>query len=342
MPQPTPRVAVCVVTHDDRADLPACLEHLSRQEYTNVEWVLVDCASVDDSVAYLRGYRDERAAAIQRTVLALPENAGFAGGMNAAFRATAAPFLLTLNADANLGPQYLRRLVERAESPSRWRIAAVTGRLVRPLEAGASARRIDACGMYVVPSWRHFDRGSGEIDRGQYAAAERVFGATGAATLWRREAILDAALDGEFFDPDFHTFREDAELCFRLRERGWEVVYEPDAVAEHRRTSLPGARRRRRAPAAINRHNLKNRYLLRAYHQDRRNFVPTAPFAWGRDLAAFVWVLLAERSSLGAYAWLWRHRQHIRARRRALRARRTAPAGAVNRWFFRGSRGLPL
>jgi GT2 family glycosyltransferase len=338
MSAPTPRVAVCVVTHDDGHDLPGCLEHLARQDHPDLEWVFVDCASSDDSVARIRGFP----APVPRTVIALEENAGFAGGMNAALRACAAPFLLTLNADASLAPDYVRRLVERATAPSPWRVAAVTGRLRRPPPDPATAPRLDACGMYLSPSWRHFDRGSGQTDEGQFATAERVFGATGAATLWRREAVLDAALDGEFFDPDFHTFREDAELCFRLRERGWEILYEPAAVAEHRRTSVPGARRRRRAPAAVNRHNLKNRYLLRAYHQDLRNFVRTAPFAWSRDLLALGWVLLAERSSLGAYSWLWRHRRRIRARRRALRARRIAPRAAVDGWFFRRTRGLPL
>jgi GT2 family glycosyltransferase len=340
MAPPPPRVAVCVVTHDDRADLPACIDALARQDYPETEWVVADCASGDGTVEYLRAL----APSTPLQVLELGENRGFAGGMNAAFAATDAPFLLTLNADARLGPDYVRRLVERATSPSRWRIAAVTGRLLRFAAADrpGQPRRLDACGMYLSPAWRHFDRGSNAVDRGQFASPERVFGATGAATLWRREAVLDAGLDGEFFDPDFHSFREDAELCFRLRARGWEVVYEPAARADHRRSMVAGVARRQRSTAAINVHTLKNRYLLRAYHQGALNAVLTAPFALGRDLAALVWVLVAERSSLAAYRWLWRERRRIGARRRALARRRAVPRWAVDRWFFRGTRGLAL
>jgi hypothetical protein len=90
----------------------------------------------------------------------------------------------------------------------------------------------------------------------------------------------------------------------------------------------------------VNRHSLKNRYLLRIYHQTGRNlartFVPTAL----RDVAALLYVALRERSSLGAYGWLLRHRAELLARRRLIQARRTLPAADLDTWF--GSAGEPL
>jgi GT2 family glycosyltransferase len=145
-------------------------------------------------------------------------------------------------------------------------------------------------------------------------------------------------VEGEIFDPRFHSFREDAELCFRLRERGWEVLYEPAAVAEHRRFNLP--ERRAAMSPFVNYHSLKNRYLLRLYHQTAGNFLRTLLPALVRDLLAFGYVVLRERSSLAAYAWLWRHRAEILRRRRILQERRTVPAAAIDRWF--SSPGEPL
>jgi GT2 family glycosyltransferase len=197
---------------------------------------------------------------------------------------------------------------------------------------------LDACGMILTRNWRHLDRGSGEVDRGQWSTADRVFGATGAASLFRRAALDDVAVEGEIFDSRFHSFREDAELCFRLRERGWEVIYEPAAVCEHRRFNLP--ERRSAMPAAVNLHSLKNRYLLRLYHQTAGNLLRTLLPTLVRDLAALGWVVLRERSSLAAYAWLWRHRREIRRRRRLIQERRTVPPAAIDRWF--GSQGEPL
>jgi GT2 family glycosyltransferase len=175
-----------------------------------------------------------------------------------------------------------------------------------------------------------------------------VFGATGAASLFSRQALDDVALPpldgtregsgGEVFDPLFHSFREDAELCFRLCERGWAVVYDPEAVALHRRFNLP--RRRSEMPAFVNFHSLKNRYLLRSYHQSWPNALLTLIPTLARDLGALAYALLLERSSLAAYAWLWRHRAAIRARRRAVQSRKTCGLWELERWFFRS--GAPL
>lgn len=331
---PQAGVAVCIVTHNSAADLPGCLEAVVALEHRPLEIVVVDCASADGSAEVARRHAPP---GLPFQAIALGENRGFTGGMNAALAASGSPWVLTLNADARPAPDYVSRLLARVAAHPEWRVGGVTGRLVRPAR-GDSPPLLDACGMRLTRTWRHLDRGSGEEDRGQLARAERVFGATGAASLFRREALDDTAVDGEVFDTRFHSFREDAELCFRLRERGWEILYEPSAVAEHRRFNLP--ERRSGMPAVVNYHSLKNRYLLRLYHQTGGNFLRTLPPTLVRDLMALAWVLLRERTSLPAYTWLWAHRGEILRRRRLLQARRTTPSAALDRWFF--SAGEPL
>jgi len=334
-------VAVCIVTHNAAPDLPGCLEAVARLMHRPLSVVVVDCASSDGSLEAARASAAVLPADISAQVVDLGENLGFAGGMNAAIGLTDAPFVLSLNADARPEPDFLTRLLARIEEHPELRVGAVTGRLVRP------DGRLDACGMRLIRTWRHLDRGSGEADHGQYSVPERVFGATGAASLFRRAALDDAAVPpispippetSEIFDPRFHSFREDAELCFRLRERGWEILYEPAAVAEHRRFNLP--ERRAAMPAFVNYHSLKNRYLLRLYHQTAGNLLRTLVPTLLRDLLAFGYVLLRERSSLAAYGWLWRNRADILRRRRLIQARRTVPANAIDLWF--STPGAPL
>jgi GT2 family glycosyltransferase len=333
-PPSSAAVAVCLVTHNSAPDMAGCMAAIAALRHRPLEIALIDSGSHDGSLDAAR-----RAAppGVPMAAERRAANIGFAAGMNAAIALTAAPWVLTLNADARPAPDYLERLLASLDAHPAWRVGAVTGRLVRPPAAG-EPRRLDACGMRLTTSWRHLDRGSGELDRGQWARPERVFGATGAASLFRRAALADAAIDGEIFDPRFHSFREDAEICFRLRERGWEILYEPTAVAEHRRFNLP--ERRGAMPPAVNLHSLKNRYLLRIYHQTARNLARTLLPALGRDLLALAHVLLRERSSLGAYAWLLRHRTELVARRRVIQRRRTCPPADLDAWF--GREGMPL
>ncbi len=81
--------------------------------------------------------------------------------------------------------------------------------------------------------------------------------------------------------------------------------------------------RRGELPPEINFHSLKNRYLLRVYHQTVRNLAATLPFTLVRDALALGWVLLRERASLPAYAWLWRDRRALLDRRRLIQSRKT-------------------
>ncbi|MCH9648411.1 MAG: glycosyltransferase family 2 protein [Deltaproteobacteria bacterium] len=337
-----PDIAVCIVTHNSARDLASCLDALDAQQEVSFEIIVVDCASRDDSVAIARSRQapdprlpdsrvtDSKLGNSKLTVVALPDNLGFAGGMNEAIGRSEAPLILSLNADAWVEPGFLKALLNRMEGHPELQVGAVTGRLVRFQEEGKPTL-LDACGMYWTRNWRHFDRGSGEEDRGQWPVAEKVFGGTGAATLFRRSALEDVAFENEIFDLSFHSFREDAELCFRLRERGWEVLYEPTARAVHRRFNLPD--RRSQMPARVNYHSLKNRYLLRFYHQTAGNFASTLAPTLLRDTLALIYVALRERTSFAAYGWLWQQRHEIRRKRRWIQRRRTVPPAEVNRWF---------
>ena len=121
---------------------------------------------------------------------------------------------------------------------------------------------LDSTGIVFTPNLRHFDRGSQVPDNGQYEQAEYVFGATGAACLYRRKMMDDIAINGEYLlDSDFFAYREDADLAWRAQLLGWKCFYTPKAVAYHVRHVLPD--KRAALPALINMHSVKNRWLMR-------------------------------------------------------------------------------
>jgi GT2 family glycosyltransferase len=196
---------------------------------------------------------------------------------------------------------------------------------------------VDAAGMLVTPSGRHFDRGAGRVDDGSFDRPAWVFGGTGAAAFYRREALEDVAYPGhEVFSPSFFAYREDAELAWRLQSRGWRCLYAPLAVGAHRRGFRPEDGRR--GHSAVNRYSVRNRFLLRWHCADLGWHLRCLPWWLARDLMVVAACLTVERTSLPALADLWRLRGDARRRRRWVLERRTAPTRHISRWFRRRGR----
>jgi GT2 family glycosyltransferase len=308
----SPDVSVVVVTHDSAADLPLSLPSAVAQRGVSVEILVVDNDSSDTSRDVALLY------APNVRVLALPENVGFAGAMNAGIEATSGRYVLSLNPDCRLAPDFAATLVRRMDA--RRDAGSASGRIFRA--AGddlAPTTRLDSTGIVFRSSGRHFDRGSDEEAEGLYLEEEEVAGTTAAAGFYRREALDSGKISTGYFDSDFFLYREDADLALRLSKLGWKCLYVPGAVAWHRRRSLP--ERRDRMSTAANLHSVKNRFLLRINNQSARELVRTLGPTLVRDLVVVGACLTVERSSLPAFSWLWKNRRRLWAKRREIRNR---------------------
>ncbi|MCA1580226.1 MAG: glycosyltransferase family 2 protein [Acidobacteria bacterium] len=309
-PEPRRRpvdVAIIVVSYNDAADLPISLASALAQRGVSREVLLVDNASADGSRA--------EAARLGVRVVALPENTGFAAAMNAGIDATESRYVLALNPDCRLEPDFAATIVARMDA--RPDAGSASGRLLRG--DGPDLRPsgvLDSAGIVFRPSGRHFDRGAGEPAAGRYEREEEIEGASGAAGLYRRDALGAARISTGFFDADFFLYREDADLAWRLRNLGWRCLYVPGALAYHRRRNLP--ERRRQMTAAVNLHSVKNRFLLRINNQSGGDAFRTLLPTLARDLLVIGACLTVERSSLPAFRWLWQNRKRLWSKRREI------------------------
>lgn len=305
-----PDVSIVIVSHGDAADLPWSIESALAQRGVSTETVVVDNASADASPEIARSY------APRLRLIALPSNVGFAAAMNAGIDATSGRYVLALNPDCRLEPDFCAVLAERLDrSPD---VGSASGRVYRAQGEGLEPTPLlDSTGIYFTVSGRHFDRGSQEPGDGQYLSEELVFGASGAAGFYRRAALESGRISTGFFDADFFLYREDADLAWRLQNLGWKCLYVPGAVAYHRRRNLPS--RRGRMPPDVNRHSVKNRFLLRVNNQSAAAFLLTFVPTVSRDLVVVGACLTVERSSLPAFTWLWRNRKRLWAKRREIR-----------------------
>jgi len=322
-------VSILMVTWNSSRVLPASLAALDHLDPLPVELVVVDNASNDDSVAIV----EELGARLRfpLTVIREERNTGFAAGMNRAIEAATGAFVLFLNPDVRVSPPMVGRLHEvfAEAGPD---VYAVGPKLLRAMGPDLEPTSvIDSTGIRMTRDGRHVDRGAGETDAGQFDGPEEVFGLTGAAALFRTAALQAGRVDGQVLDEDFFAFREDADLAWRMRGFGYRALYEPTAVGFHLRRVTP--ERRRALPPEINRHSVKNRFLLRIHHADRGWLRAFGLRSLGRDLVVVGACLTIERSSLPALVWVWRNRTRHLARRRQILARRRVPHQALRPWF---------
>lgn len=320
-----PLVSIVIVTWNSARFLPRCLDGVAQQTYRNVEVVLVDNGSTDDSVAIFERRHPDAPQALNT------ENRGFAVAVNLGVAIATGEFVLLLNPDAFLTPEYVARVVEvfRLAGES---FGMATGKLLRGIgESIEPTTEVDSKGIRMTRTGRHLDIGQGEPDVVDDAPFVEVFGVSGAAAMYRATFIDAVRLDHEFLDEDFHTYREDADVAWRGRLFGWRAMLVPRAVAYHVRTVTPA--KRRTLPPFINMHSVKNRFLLRLKNEGLYLALRNAPFELPRDLIALGAVLTIERTSLPALSWLWKNRRRIMAKRREIQRRRRVSDRALAGWF---------
>jgi GT2 family glycosyltransferase len=232
-----PRVDVVVPVFRPGAWLAACLDSVAGSAGVKVSLWVVD----DDPSSPLDDGRI-RARWPLANVIHSPTNAGFAAACNRGIRAGTAPYVLLLNQDARLEPDYVGRLVDRLEGDPR--LAAVGGKLLRQ-EAPATPPdgTIDTYGIEMRRGRRPVAIDQGKLDDGR-ADWREVFGVCAAAALYRRSAIEEVAVGGDVFDEFFFMHKEDVDLAWRLRAAGFRAGSDPAAIGYH-------ARGVRRAPDLV-------------------------------------------------------------------------------------------
>jgi len=331
-------VSVLMVTWNSGDFLPASLAALGLSDPPPTELVVVDNASTDRSIEIVEAAASGATIAIN--LIRSDRNLGFAAGMNRAIAASSNPYVLLLNPDVRVLPEMIGRLHDSMnEFPAD--VYAIGPKLRRASgNALEPTHVIDSVGIRMTRDGRHFDRGAGQLDSAQFDKPEEVFGISGAAVMFRKAVLEASMVDGEIFDEDFFAYREDADLAWRMRGFGYRAFYEPRAVGYHLRRVTP--ERRRALPAAINRHSVKNRFLLRIHHADTGWMRAFGVRSLARDMIVIGACLTVERSSLAGLVWVIRNsKRHIRRRRRIL-SRRRVRSEELQRWFRPSmSRGEP-
>ncbi len=211
-----PRVTCVLLNWNGWRDTLDCLAALSESSYPQLDVVVVDNGSTDESVARLR------AAQPDLTLLETGANLGFAGGNNVGIRhalENGADYVWLLNNDTRPAPHALCALIDKALTDGR--IGAVgsvcyyadTPDIVQIWAGGRVNLWIGYSPSTDTPqedSWFHWLNGT--------------------SLLLSRAALEDAGL----LDEGFFLYWEDVEMGLRLRKRGWRLAAAPESKVLHK------------------------------------------------------------------------------------------------------------
>jgi GT2 family glycosyltransferase len=306
-----PVVSVIIINWNHRHCIIDCLDSLLAQEYSELEVIVVDNGSIDGSTELIR----QNYPTVN--VIAYTENHGFAQAFNNATRISNGSFVLSLNPDVTLKPGFISHMVRAIKSDAR--IGMVAPKLLQAWDSTL----LDSTGLFIDQRRRTYDRGQGSVDSRQYDSNNQVFGACGAAALYRRSMLEDLKVGDQFFDEDFFAYYEDADLAWRAQWMGWGCVYVPEAVGLHIRGYGDTLLKRRIKNHYGPRFALRNRYLMILKNDDFRGFLHDLPLILFTEIPRWLYlVFVSPRSLLGIVDFIrlipptWKKRQEIRAVRR--------------------------
>ncbi len=233
------KIAIIIVhynTDDDTRETLASLAKL-RAENLEVRIFVVDNASREPLVLNQsdRMYKDVR-------LIRSDANLGFSGGNNLGFETASREFepdyFLLLNSDTLVDPDFLGNLYKSLSVHPRWGAVSPKIYFAPGCEFHQDAYKSRQRGQVIWFAGGSIDWdnlltvhcGVDELDRGQFSQARTLDFASGCCLLIRREVLASAGV----FDDRYFLYYEDTDLCERIKNQGFQIGFEPQAVIWHK------------------------------------------------------------------------------------------------------------
>lgn len=227
------KVFIIILNWNGWGDTFECLKSLENIIYDNFEIILIDNASKEKT-----RFSKETFPKLKITQIFNEYNLGFAGGNNQGIKMAlegGADYVLLLNNDTTVEPDFLNKLVDVAEKNKQ---AGILGPMTYIYDSRLDANKIIcSAGGRII---KHFTRGTligyREIDKGQYSQLSEVDYISGACLLAKREVVEKIGLISE----DYFLYYEDGDWCLRARQAGYKCIFVPESIIYHKISKSTG------------------------------------------------------------------------------------------------------
>lgn len=218
-------VSVIIPNFNGLAYLEGVLSGLERQSMKNFEVILVDNGSTDGSCAFV---------AAQYSwvhIIELSENFGFSRAVNEGIKAARAPYVLLLNNDTEVEPDFLKEMTEGIQ-----RHKKAFSCQAKMIQFHDREKMDDGGNYYCALGWA-FAGGKGKAAE-RYDKEKKIFSSCAGAAIYRKKIFEKIG----YFDDEHFAYLEDLDVGYRARIYGYENWYIPGAVVYHVGSGTSGSR----------------------------------------------------------------------------------------------------
>ncbi|MDD4941502.1 MAG: glycosyltransferase [Candidatus Omnitrophica bacterium] len=274
-----------VIVHFGRDELLFdCLCSISKQDTPPDELIIVDNSS-----------RQTGAAPLPRTGCAVTtirnsHNRGFSAAANQGIRSSSGDYVVVMNSDVTLACGFMSAIGPASSDAVCQKTGAFACLIVD------RRHRVDSKGLYLTFLRRFVDMYRGKPYRQGDGSAGRVFGASGACAVYRRDFLEAVKIGGEYFDEDFFLMVEDVDLAWRSQLLGWQMRHDPRLMCYHH----GGISHERNALSQY--YAFRNRYCMIIKNEGAFGLIRLMFFSWIYDIPRFVWVLMTNPYAVPALA----------------------------------------
>jgi len=350
------RLSVNLVAWNGAKYIPYLMKSLKNQTFKDWFLFVLDNNSTDNTLELIK--KETVGFPVLVEILESKINLGFSGGHSLAFSKTESDYVLLLNQDTYLMPDYLEKLVNFMDAHQD--TAAVSGRLMKwnfgAMEEGLEktfTNQIDSLGFKIFKSRRVIEIGAGEewgrdpstalsSAQDDVIKPTEVFGVSGTLPVYCRKALQEVAFaDKNIFDSLYGSYKEDVDLAYRFQLQGLKAYFLPEVVGYHDRTTA-GPRTTGDLAAIKNKQTQSPRIALLSYRNHLMNLYKNEmgqnllldffPIFW-YELKKFVYYLLFNRAVLGGWVFIWNNKEDLKNKRKALQANKKISWKEFRRWL---------
>jgi GT2 family glycosyltransferase len=220
------KVSIIIPNYNGQNFLGDCIDSIHQIDFErkNYEIIVVDNASSDTSCEFI--------LSVYPDVILIPaeRNLGFAGGCNLGIKNSSGEYIVLLNNDTVVDPNWLKELVTVADNDQD--VAIVGSKLLFKQDPNV----IQNAGSYLTSRGDGGDIGSYQPDEGQYNTTREVMAVCGASMLIKRTLIEKIGT----LDEDFFAYYEEIDLCYRTRLYGKKIIFAPRSIVYHVHAATSG------------------------------------------------------------------------------------------------------